>query len=79
MADKRKEKTNQAIALLKAKHRELLQSGETRHPQRSDFSEAEVVLIKEYLGPWPRALEAAGIKPSKEKSAQKGGGTATDV
>lgn len=32
---------------------------------RSDFSTDEVVAIKAFLGPWPRALEAAGIKPPK--------------
>ena len=36
-----------------------------RYPQRSDFSEDEVVAIKAFLGPWPRALEAAGVKPPR--------------
>lgn len=36
-----------------------------RLPQKSDFSEIEVMYIKSYFGPWPRALEAAGLKPSK--------------
>ncbi len=30
-------------------------------PKRTDFSEAEVARIKSYYGPWPRALEAAGL------------------
>jgi hypothetical protein len=34
-----------------------------RLPQKSDFSPAEVMSIKETLGPWPRALERAGVKP----------------
>lgn len=38
---------------------------EARYPQRSDFGEDEVVAIKAFLGPWPRALEAAGIKPPR--------------
>ncbi|MGN0988767.1 MAG: homing endonuclease associated repeat-containing protein [Eubacteriales bacterium] len=33
-----------------------------RFPQRSDFAPDEVVAIKSFFGPWPRALEAAGIK-----------------
>lgn len=33
-----------------------------RFPKKSDFSEEEVSMIKAYLGPWPRALEEAGIK-----------------
>ncbi len=61
------------IALLQQKHVQL--AGE-RYPQRSDFSEREVVAIKAHLGPWPRALEAAKIKPERddghaEKTKQK--------
>lgn len=61
------------ISLLVQKHAEL---GGARYPQRSDFSEREVVAIKAFLGPWPRALEAAGIKPPRndgqaEKNKQK--------
>ena len=54
------------LELLKTQHGRLLAAGETRYPQRSDFSEHEVVAIKAFLGPWPRALEAAGIKPPRE-------------
>lgn len=50
------------IALLCAKAAELRAAGETRFPQRSDFDEREVVAIKAHLGPWPRALETAGLK-----------------
>ncbi len=39
-----------------------------RFPRRSDFSEEEVVAIKAYLGPWPRALEAAGLKEPRSES-----------
>lgn len=57
------------IALLQQKHVQL--AGE-RYPQRSDFSEREVVAIKAHLGPWPRALEAAGIKaPREDDHAEK--------
>ncbi len=51
-----------ALVLLQNKYAELQSNGETRFPQRSDFSDREVVAIKAFLGPWPRALEAAGIK-----------------
>ena len=41
-----------------------------RCPKRSDFSGADAGWIKQILGPWPRALEAAGLKeaPSRGKS-----------
>lgn len=35
------------------------------YPKKSDFSQEEVALIKGYFGPWPHALEEAGILPSK--------------
>lgn len=34
-----------------------------RLPTRADCTVDEVVFIKAYLGPWPRALESAGLKP----------------
>lgn len=65
-----------AVLLLKNKYTEILDAGEARYPKRSDFSDAEVNLIKSFFGPWPRALEAAGIKPQRDdgaanRSAQK--------
>lgn len=51
-----------AVAMLKAKYDEL---GRTRLPKRSDFDDAQIVAIKAFLGPWPRALEAAGLKPPR--------------
>lgn len=37
-------------------------------PTKSDFTAEEVCAIKAFLGPWPRALEAAGLKsPGPEK------------
>lgn len=53
------------IHLLREKHNQLKNSGEDRYPKRSDFSEREVVAVKAFLGPWPRALEAADIKPPR--------------
>lgn len=49
-----------AIFLLKEKQK---QTG--RNPVRNDFTDTEVMTIKSYLGPWPRALEAAGLKEPK--------------
>lgn len=59
-----KEKYTKAdtILLLQDKARLLSSHGETRYPRRGDFSEREVEAIKSHLGPWPRALEAAGLK-----------------
>ena len=54
-----------AISLLKNKSEELLRAGEQRFPRRSDFCEEEINAIKSYLGPWPRALEAAALKPPR--------------
>ena len=65
MSDK-KYKKEDCILLLKNKYKELQAKGLSRYPQRSDFEEREVVAIKAFLGPWPRALETAGIKPPRE-------------
>ncbi len=54
-----------SIALLCVKYEQLRSSGLDRYPRRSDFSECEVTAIKAFLGPWPRALEQAGIKPPR--------------
>ena len=51
------DKREYAIELLKNKSSEL-----GRLPKRADFSDSDVCLIKQKLGPWPRALEAAGLK-----------------
>ena len=47
-----------------------------RLPVLADFSDDERLTIKSELGPWPRALEKAGLKPVSEqylirKRAQK--------
>lgn len=65
------EKTQYAIELLAAKHLEL-----GRLPKKDDFSPDTVCFIKQKLGPWSRALEAAGLKEpqtvtAKEKSRAK--------
>lgn len=51
-----------AVAMLKAKYDEL---GGTRLPKRNDFDGTQIVAIKAFLGPWPRALEKAGLKPPR--------------
>ena len=38
-----------------------------RIPHKDDFDEITRARIKSFLGPWPRALEKAGIKTKKEK------------
>ena len=43
-------------------------SAETgRFPKKNDFSDEEVACIKSYCGPWPHALEEAGVKPSEKE------------
>ena len=34
---------------------------------KKDFDGATCAQIKAYLGPWPRALESAGLKQSKKR------------
>lgn len=57
LMENRKYKRDDALLLLKNKAAEL-----GRLPKRADFAEAELVAIKAFLGPMPRALEAAGLK-----------------
>jgi hypothetical protein len=59
------------ITLLQQEYERLQTLGENRYPQRSDFTEKEVVAIKAFLGPWPRALEVAGIKPPRCDDQEK--------
>lgn len=40
---------------------------EGRLPKKSDFSQDDVNRIKGFFGPWPWALEAAGLKESKKE------------
>ena len=50
-----------AVELLQKKAEEL-----SRIPKKTDFTQEEVILVKAHLGPWPRALEAAGLKEVSE-------------
>ena len=65
-----------AIELLQQKAKLIAETGESRFPKRSDFSDEEVNAIKAFLGPWPRALETAGLKEKRstdrlEKNREK--------
>ena len=54
------DKKTWAEDLLRQKHKEL-----GRLPTKKDFDHADCSKIKAYLGPWPRALESAGLKLPK--------------
>lgn len=56
------EKRRWAVELLESKSREL-----GRVPKKDDFDEVTRSRIKAFLGPWPRALEAAGLKEKTKK------------
>ncbi|MBR5497042.1 MAG: hypothetical protein IKV76_03570 [Clostridia bacterium] len=51
-----------AVEILRQKNEEL-----GRPPKKSDFDVATMSRIKAFLGPWPRALESAGLKEAKKK------------
>ncbi len=51
------QKREWALAQLRDKAAEL-----GRLPKKEEFDEATRSRIKAFLGPWPRALEAAGLK-----------------
>lgn len=64
------EKKLWAAGKLREKHAEL-----GRLPKKEDFDEVTRSRIKAFLGPWPRALEAAGLKeakPAQETKKRKG-------
>lgn len=42
-----------------------------RLPLKSDFDVVTLSRIKAFLGPWPRALEKAGLKEKKEAEKSK--------
>ncbi|MBQ2847483.1 MAG: hypothetical protein IJE74_04435 [Clostridia bacterium] len=51
-----------AIDTLRQKSNEL-----GRLPKKDDFDVVTMSRIKAFLGPWPRALETAGLKEAKKK------------
>lgn len=63
------EKKNWAVGLLCEKAEEL-----GRLPKKDDFDEITRSRLKAFLGPWPRALETAGLKEPRavrEKSKKR--------
>ena len=63
------DKKSWAEELLRQKAEEL-----GRLPKKDDFDEPTRSRIKAFLGPWPRALESAGLKEAKpvpEKSKKR--------
>ena len=60
------EKKQKAIDLLISKAKEV-----ERIPVKDDFTEEQVMLVKDALGPFPRALETAGLKEVSERYKQK--------
>ena len=72
------EKRFLAEELLRQKYKEL-----GRLPHKDDFDEPTRSRIKAFLGPWPRALEAAGLKepravPEKSKKRKKSAAKSKD-
>lgn len=59
------DKKQWAIEMLRSKSSEL-----DRLPKKDDFDEPTRSRIKAYLGPWPRALEAAGLKEITKSSTK---------
>lgn len=59
---KPEERKEWAANLLRQKEKEI-----GRTPKKDDFDEATRSRIKASLGPWPRALEAAGLKEVNPK------------
>ena len=51
-----------AVETLRQKNEEL-----GRLPKKTDFDVVTMSRIKAFLGPWPRALETAGLKEAKKK------------
>lgn len=60
------EKKQWAAQQLRSKYAEL-----NRLPKKDDFDEVTRSRIKAFLGPWPRALEAAGLKEKRTTPRRK--------
>lgn len=55
------DKFQSAVEILKAKANKL-----GRMPKKSDLTESELCFVKGVLGPFPRALEQAGLKEKRK-------------
>lgn len=64
----KEEKQAWAVSKLQEKQAEL-----GRTPHKDDFDNVTLSQIKAFLGPWPRALEKAGLKEAKPKAKRKKG------
>lgn len=62
------EKQAWAVSVLKKKQAEI-----GGLPHKDDFDSVTLSRIKAFLGPWPRALEKAGLKEPKPKAKHKKG------
>lgn len=60
------EKKQWAICQLQCKYAEL-----GRLPKKSDYDGATCSRIKAFLGPWHRALEAAGLREVRKKASKR--------
>jgi len=60
------EKLSWAVEQLKEKYETL-----GRLPKKEDFDEKTRARIKSFLGPWPRALESAGLKERKKENKKR--------
>ena len=60
------EKRAWAMEALRKRQQEL-----NRQPKKEDFDVVTLSRIKAFLGPWPRALEAAGLKEPRPSVAKK--------
>lgn len=63
MSEKTKEEYLELLRAVAAK--------ENRLPKKSDFPDDDVNRIKGFFGPWPWALEAAGLKESKQEARRQ--------
>ena len=69
------EKKAWAIEQLQQRYAEL-----SRLPRKDDFDEATRSRIKAFLGPWPRALEQAGLKQARsDQRKRKGASSAVRI
>ena len=60
------EKIAWATEQLTEKYKEL-----GRMPKKEDFDDQTRSRIKAFLGPWPRALEAAGLKEKRNANLRR--------
>lgn len=63
---KSNEKQAWAVSMLQTKYAET-----GRLPMKSDFDVVTLSRIKAFLGPWPRALEKAGLKNARPARTNK--------